>query len=282
MATNWLTPSRWWISLVVASAIVVVISIAMSRSYIGHRSLDMDESGRISECQLRMLKAMRPQPQTVDVSLLGTIYSMCYQEASQEDTLEDFGIRKSAYLNQQVQTPILLWMVVGITLSGVLLAALQLVAAYRLATNGEAAFDQGGQVSIEHGKFSLSSSVTGILILSISLAFFMVFVSRVYLIQETHSQVDAPATRVTFPATVGWAAQTAAAPQQRGGSPAAITARLGGVQEPSRQATLKEPHFLASTPAPLHASSNTQPVQPDAKTNLEPLNPRGDNTKDPQ
>lgn len=85
-----------------------------------------------------------------------------------------------------------MWMVVAITLSGVALAGLQLVAGYKLAAAGKAAFEQGGQLSIEHSKISLGSSVTGLMILAISLVFFIVFVTKVYLIQETHTQSDAP------------------------------------------------------------------------------------------
>jgi hypothetical protein len=127
---------------------------------------------------------------------------LCYQNLAGVFVLTYFGIRKSAYLNQQVQTTILMWMVVAITLSGVVLAGLQLIAGYKLASTGKAAFEQGGQLTIEHSKISLSSSVTGLMILAISLAFFMVFVSKVYLIQETHSQVDAPVRDTGFPATI--------------------------------------------------------------------------------
>lgn len=236
-ASKWFTPGRWWMTLLGASAIVVGVSILMSRSYIGHRALDMNESGRVSSCQSLTLSAMRPQPQAVDIALLGNIYSMCYQEASQEDTLVDFGIRKSAYLNQQVQTPILLWMVVTITLSGVILAGMQLIAAYRLATAGKGSLDQGGgELGVESGKISLKSSVTGLLILAISLAFFMVFVSKVYLIQDTHAQVDAPTVHTAFPAVVGMAPQTVATPQAQRGFPAAAVATrpaVPGQSQPS-------------------------------------------------
>ena len=111
--------------------------------------------------------------------------------------LTDFGIRKSAYLNQQIQTVILMWMVVAITLSGVALAGVQLVAGYKLAAIGKAAFDQGGNLSIEHSKISIGSSVTGLMILAISLAFFTIFVYKVYFITDPG---DAPATGSGLPA----------------------------------------------------------------------------------
>jgi hypothetical protein len=104
----------------------------------------------------------------------------------------DFGIRKSAFLNQQAETPVMLWMVVVITLSGVLLAAIQLLAAYKLASSGKGAFEQGGQLSVEAHKISLGSSVTGLIILTVSLAFFIVFVTQVYVVKEVRFSLDGP------------------------------------------------------------------------------------------
>ena len=194
------TPINWWLSLLGVSTVVVLIALMISRSYIAHQALNLDEAGRVSGCEARMLYAIKPQPETINLAVLGSVHSLCYQDVAGEDVLTDFGIRKSAYLNQQVQTTILMWMVVAITLSGVILAALQLIAGYKLASTGKAAFEQGqgGHLTIEHSRISLSSSVTGLMILTISLAFFMVFVSKVYKIQETHSQVDAPFATLVF------------------------------------------------------------------------------------
>jgi hypothetical protein len=78
----------------------------------------------------------------------------------------------------------MLWMVVGITISGVILAGLQLFAGYRLALVGVKGLEPSGDLTIEPKKIAINSTVTGVLILSISLAFFYVFVKYVYLIKE--------------------------------------------------------------------------------------------------
>jgi hypothetical protein len=185
VTADWLTPRTWLISFGVALATVVFASIMVSRSYIADNALNLNESDRISDCTSELLGSLKPQAAVVDLGMIEHVRFVCYQEVFNEDKLTDWGIRKSAYLNQQVQTPVMLWMVVAITLSGVFLAALQLLAAYRLAALGKAAFEQGGQLSVEHNKISLSSSVTGLMVLAVSFAFFLVFVTKVYLIQES-------------------------------------------------------------------------------------------------
>jgi len=184
MDKNWFTPRTWMVTLSAATVLMIVASILISRSYIAHRAIDVDESKRAQDCRSQFLNGMKPAPRVIDVKLIEHINADCHQQIAAEDTLTDFGIRKSAFLNQQVETRVLLWLVVAITLSGVVLAGVQLVAAYRLACLGKAAFEQGGQLNIEHNKISLGSSITGLMILGISFGFFLVFVSKVYLIPE--------------------------------------------------------------------------------------------------
>ena len=114
------TPINWWLSLLGVSTVVVLIALMISRSYIAHQALNLDEAGRVSGCEARMLYAIKPQPETINLAVLGSVHSLCYQDVAGEDVLTDFGIRKSAYLNQQVQTTILMWMVVAITTFGVI------------------------------------------------------------------------------------------------------------------------------------------------------------------
>jgi hypothetical protein len=78
----------------------------------------------------------------------------------------------------------MLWMVVAMTMSGVSFAGLQLYAGFKLALAGKGGFEQSGKVDIGPGRISISSSITGILVLAISLAFFYVLVKDVYLIKE--------------------------------------------------------------------------------------------------
>ncbi|CAB3744350.1 hypothetical protein LMG24238_07244 [Paraburkholderia sediminicola] len=86
-------------------------------------------------------------------------------------------------------------MVVTTTVSGVLLSAVQLVAAYKLASaaSSKDMGSQGGSVDLEVGKISVKSSVTGLLILAVSFAFFIVFVNSVYSLKNRFLDPAIPA-----------------------------------------------------------------------------------------
>ena len=130
-----------------------------------------------------------------DLKILAGVHGLCYARVNEEDTLAEFGIRRNAFLNQQDETGVLMWMVVLITISGVVLAGLQLVAGFRLASLGKAAFEQGGQFVLETKKVSLNSSVTGVLVLAISLCFFYVFAKEIYLIRVIGDDLHSPPTK---------------------------------------------------------------------------------------
>jgi hypothetical protein len=180
---HWMTPARWRL-FALAFTLIVLGSIAISMSYVSHSAIEPDEVSRVSSCREALLNQTRVANQVLDLSQATAAHRLCYEEVNEEDMLVDYSIRKSAYLNQQKQTTVLLWMVVAITLSGVMLAGVQLIAGYRLASAGKAAFDGGGTIDIEKNKLSLKSSVTGLVILAISLVFFYLFVHEVYLIRE--------------------------------------------------------------------------------------------------
>jgi hypothetical protein len=111
----------------------------------------------------------------------------CINYIRGEFSLLDYNIRRSEFIQQQFRGEILLWMVVTITFAGVGLAALQLFAAYQLARLGNgsgSSLATEGQLSIEHGKISVRSSVTGLLVLALSLAFFIVYVKWIYPVIE--------------------------------------------------------------------------------------------------
>ena len=129
--------------------------------------------------QLALVPVKAQTPYLVD-----QVSSVCYNHAYRALLLDDFRIRRTAYVQQQFQGNVMLWMVVAITLSGVALAGLQLLAASRLAATGQASLASDGVLSLERGKISLRSSVTGLLILVVSLAFFGIFVSWVYQLSE--------------------------------------------------------------------------------------------------
>lgn len=120
------------------------------------------------------------------VASIASASQVCFEHSSRALYVEDFRIRREAFELQQFQGIVLLWMVVAITLSGVALAALQLLAAFRLASVGIGPLASDGEVSLEQGKVSLKSSVTGLLILVVSLAFFGIYVIGVYTLDDGH------------------------------------------------------------------------------------------------
>ncbi len=74
-----------------------------------------------------------------------------------------------------------LYMVVLITISGVVLAGVQLLASYKLAVLGRGELAGGGsEINYSANSISFKSSVIGLTILAMSFAFFLVFVIYVY------------------------------------------------------------------------------------------------------
>ena len=135
----------------------------------------------------------------------------CVNYIRAQYALMDFNIRKREFYQQQYRGEVLLWMVVCITISGVVLAGLQLYAAYQLSIRGqqlrtkiasvtgdgprrvpdmEMPLATEAKLSIEHGKVSLTSSVTGLLILALSLAFFIFYLKWVYPISQVRIDGD--------------------------------------------------------------------------------------------
>lgn len=116
---------------------------------------------------------------------------LCWQQIQAQGTLNDFEIRRLAFFQQYFSNPVLLWMVVVVTLSGVVLAGIQLLASFELAAAQGTALVQDGELVIQKSRIALKSSVTGLFILVMSFAFFIVFVKFIYRIDQV--DVDRPA-----------------------------------------------------------------------------------------
>jgi hypothetical protein len=116
------------------------------------------------------------------------VWVTCANQVYFLDVMEDFDIRREKLLRQELDERVILWMVVAITTSGVALAGLQLLASYRLASAGTAKLADENRLTVEAGadanKISIQSSVTGLMILVVSLAFFIVYVKWIYMINE--------------------------------------------------------------------------------------------------
>jgi hypothetical protein len=185
----------------------------MQSSLRGDHSLVLGyELPRLSDCI-----ATLPVKVTADPARATTL---CYNRIYSQGLLNDFQTRRAKFAIQQSSDLVILWMVVALTLSGVLLAGLQLGAAYRLARLGQA-FASEGVLAIEQGKIVFRSSMAGLFILLFSFAFFYVYVREVYTIHEVNlnaaaqssNQVDGRG-RMLQPAL---RRETKAAPEQRSG-----------------------------------------------------------------
>jgi hypothetical protein len=165
--------------------VAVIVSLVFVVTHlVPHRQpppAPVDVLSRTQQCRSDLRNAIADK---ITPDVWERISGICYNEVRNEADLTDFNIRRSVLIEQQTEGRIILWMVVAITLSGVALAGLQLVAAYRLASAGHGDLGSAQEVTLEQNKISLKSSVTGLMILVISFAFFMVYVVWVYTVKE--------------------------------------------------------------------------------------------------
>jgi hypothetical protein len=165
-----------------------------------------------------------------DVGMLDNISWFCFRRFNEIAEISALDVNRSMYAEQNIEDRVLMWMVVSITLSGVLLAGLQLFASFKLASDNKGGFEKDSVISLEKNKLSFRSAVTGLMILFISLLFFIIFVKYVYHI-EAPSTSPSPAqnTQTTGPTT-------AAKPQPFG-------------------------QLLQSTPKPVNPNATAQPSE---------------------
>lgn len=104
----------------------------------------------------------------------------CYEAIRLQGMLDDFRIRRTQFSRQGFDERVILWMVVMITVAGVLLSGLQLLAGYKLSKSAEELSKSGSTLTVESGKVSLTSSIVGVMIFGMSFAFFYVFISQVF------------------------------------------------------------------------------------------------------
>jgi NADH:ubiquinone oxidoreductase subunit 3 (subunit A) len=225
------TASLWSLrAWAVAASIGLVVGIVFAIAQSNTQTIPFDQIDRITACRKELMGWMNAN--TRDLQTAASIHGICYVRTNEEDQLRGFGLLETALLRQQQHVPFLMWMVIAITISGVVLAGLQLVGSYRLASAGRANFEQGGEISIERNRMALSTSVTGVLILVISLGFFYVFVKEVYLLKPLDVK---PPEKSSAPApdfTAGWLSRQTTPPNLNNGAPVAPEAvgRLTGPQ----------------------------------------------------
>jgi hypothetical protein len=171
--------------LVLASILLSTWSLERTKTSTGNFRTS-DYFALMEACQTQVMNAVGARP--ANVQSFKDIWVLCGNQLYNLDYLQDFDIRREKLLRQELDERVVLWMVVTITFSGVALAGLQLLASYKLASAGNAAFAQENDFSIEAGKLSLKSSVTGLIVLTISLIFFIVYLKWVYPIQEVNME----------------------------------------------------------------------------------------------
>ena len=168
------------------------------------RSTPSDYTQALEVCTTNTIKTLK----LVDTDFFSyqRIWSLCGNQIYDLDYLVDFDIRREKLLRQELDERVILWMVVAITMSGVILAGFQLFASYRLALASahHDSLSAGGEFSIEAGKLSLKSSVTGLLILAISLVLFVVYVKWVYMTQELNMEKPASLMENVAPSISGY------------------------------------------------------------------------------
>ena len=150
-----------------------------------------DEAVTLSQCISERTAAAGIRMPTVQVA--DQWRALCYDLLADQERVRRLSATARIYEDQIFQNHIMLFMVVFITLSGVILAGLQLWASYRLAVSGKGTLAEGGDLSFQPGNVAVKSSVVGVVILAISLAFFMVFVTEVYKITPASETPAAPA-----------------------------------------------------------------------------------------
>lgn len=149
----------------------------------------------IEDCTRGAVELLKPEK--INSEILNYTLNYCYTRNFFQASLNEAHVRIGIYERQSSQNQVMLWMVVAITVSGAGLSALQLIASYKLAVIGRETMATLGELTLERDKLAVKSSMTGLLILSVSLAFFIVYVLFVYTIREnTHTGVQATADQV--------------------------------------------------------------------------------------
>lgn len=167
-----------------ALAILVAIFFFLFGLIVGFRGGEVPiasspEVPSLTRCMSKTL-AVLDLKQAPTPEVLRQLVEHCYSVVRSYELLKDFELRKLNFVQQYRANGILLWMVVIITISGVAIAAIQILASYRLAAPDRKIIAGRDELYLKRDQIVLKSSVTGLFILLLSFAFFLVFVLYVY------------------------------------------------------------------------------------------------------
>jgi hypothetical protein len=185
----------------VTSTIATVLPVLLVMFFLylmtGVAHIETDQSNvdgkAISTCieKYKPLVYDQANPQNASITQFLGVHTFCYSTILSQLKIDQEKILRDNYLFQRNENVVLLYMVVLITLSGVALAGLQLLASYELAKVGRGELAGGGEInySAQQG-VSFKSSVVGLMILALSFAFFLVFILYVYSFQDSSSKTN--------------------------------------------------------------------------------------------
>jgi hypothetical protein len=179
--TDFRTNLYWRAGILIVCAVVVAFIIGLFAGYSGRETAlaTFPKSSSMKECMTNTLSLLElKQPPTPE--LLRQVVEYCYSLIRSQSLLKDFEIRELNFVQQYRANSVLMWMVVAVTLSGVVLAGIQLMASYQLAGSNKGSLDSSNEITIERNKLVLKSSITGLFILLLSFGFFLVFIFYVY------------------------------------------------------------------------------------------------------
>jgi RsiW-degrading membrane proteinase PrsW (M82 family) len=120
------------------------------------------------------------------------LYNLCNDQIFRNYEYNDFAVRREKFVRQELDERVNLWLVVIITLSGVILSGVQLLMSYKIALSGKEYWNSDATFAIKQGEISFKSSVTGLAILAMSLAFFVVYVGWIYPNKEVGAALGVP------------------------------------------------------------------------------------------
>jgi hypothetical protein len=125
------------------SLVTFVLAVVIFR----HRETDplshpmrssLNQRQDLDDCVAKTLKGARPEALGVSlyVSLYEQVSQFCGAQIEGLDKLNEYNVRVEGFSRQRLDDSTILWLVVAITISGVGLAALQIIASYMLASAG--------------------------------------------------------------------------------------------------------------------------------------------------
>jgi hypothetical protein len=171
-------PAALFAAGVLATLLFVFLFIAASPPQV-----EESPTQTIVECTDKV--SASPGIDVKSLSIKNEVAEYCYRLLNGGYLLSDFKIRRLKFFQQKYDEVVMLWMVVIITLSGVVLAGMQLVISYNLSKRrNEGLSIDATEVTVQRDRVVFRSSITGLAILAISFAFFLVFVLEIYTIRE--------------------------------------------------------------------------------------------------